>query len=103
VVTPVGHDCEFSGVGERFAHRPWGLFGGEPGATGQFHLSAAGGTTRRLANKVRMPLRAGESVVVETPGAGGYGPPSERRPDALAEDERTAKFTPTFMAEHYKR
>jgi N-methylhydantoinase B len=103
VVTPVGHDCEFSGVGERFAHRPWGLFGGEPGATGQFHLSAAGGTTRRLANKVRIPLRAGESVVVETPGAGGYGPPSERRPDALAEDERTAKFTPTFMAEHYKR
>ena len=24
VVRPVGHDCTFNGVGERFRHRPWG-------------------------------------------------------------------------------
>ncbi|MEZ5855035.1 MAG: hydantoinase B/oxoprolinase family protein [Hyphomicrobiaceae bacterium] len=103
VVTPVGHDCEFSGVGERFVHQPWGLFGGEAGATGQFQLGAADCTKRRLANKVRMPLRQGESVIVETPGAGGYGPPSERSQEGLAEDERSGKFSPGFMKAHYQK
>lgn len=28
VVRPVGHTCKSNGVGERFRHRPWGLFGG---------------------------------------------------------------------------
>ncbi len=101
VVTPVGHRCEFSGVGERFVHAPWGLFGGEPGGTGQFHLQQADGSTRRLANKVRMPLSEGESVIVETPGAGGYGPPNERAAQAIAEDERTGKFSAAFMARAY--
>ena len=101
VVTPVGHRCEFSGVGERFVHQPWGLFGGKPGATGRFDLRDASGSTRRLANKVRMPLSAGEAVIVATPGAGGYGEPSERAPEACAEDERSGKFTPEFMAKHY--
>lgn len=102
VVTPVGHRCEFSGVGERFVHAPWGLFGGEPGGTGQFHLQQPDGSTHRLANKVRMPLREGESVVVETPGAGGYGPPAERAAEAVAEDERTGKFSAGFIARAYQ-
>ena len=101
VVTPVGHTCEFSGVGERFAHRPWGLFGGEPGATGQFILVAPDGNRRRLANKVRMPLKANESVIVETPGAGGYGPPSERSAEALAEDRLSAKYSEEFLSRSY--
>ncbi|MBV0893324.1 hydantoinase B/oxoprolinase family protein, partial [Paracoccus sp. Z118] len=33
---PVGHACEFNGVGERFRHQPWGVFGGQPGAAGSF-------------------------------------------------------------------
>jgi N-methylhydantoinase B len=103
IVTPVGHRCEFSGVGERFTHRPWGLFGGEPGGTGRFVLVEPSGARRQLANKVRMPLNAGESVVVETPGAGGYGPPDERTADAVAEDLGSGKFTPEFMARHYRR
>ncbi len=101
VVTPVGHACEFSGVGERFVHQPWGLFGGKPGATGRFQLRNLDGATRQLANKVRMPLKAGEAVIVATPGAGGYGEPSERTPEALAEDERAGKFTADFIREHY--
>ncbi|MEZ5815640.1 MAG: hydantoinase B/oxoprolinase family protein [Hyphomicrobiaceae bacterium] len=103
VVTPVGHRCEFSGVGERFVYQPWGLFGGEPGATGQFLLTDAGGGVRRLPNKVRMPLREGESVTVETPGAGGYGPPAERPAEAVSEDRRTGKFSGDFLVRAYGR
>lgn len=101
VVTPVGHTAEFSGVGERFVHQPWGLFGGQPGATGQFHLQDEKGAIRKLPNKVRMPLRAGESVIVETPGAGGYGEPGERASSAIAEDRGSGKFTEGYLARNY--
>ncbi|MGE3916176.1 MAG: hydantoinase B/oxoprolinase family protein [Hyphomicrobiaceae bacterium] len=101
VVTPVGHTCEFSGVGERFVHQPWGLFGGEPGATGQFLLRNQDGSIRRLANKVRMALAAGQHVIVETPGAGGYGPPSERSAEALAEDRVSGKSSTRYLASRY--
>ena len=33
-IRPVDHTCVFNGVGERFEHQPWGIFGGQPGATG---------------------------------------------------------------------
>src|SRR5581483_8566649 len=43
-VRPVGHVCELNGVGERFRHAPWGIFGGEPGARGRFLLQSADGS-----------------------------------------------------------
>ena len=33
-----GDTLTFSGQGERFANRPWGLFGGEDGGCGSFEL-----------------------------------------------------------------
>ena len=101
VVTPVGHTCEFSGVGERFVHQPWGLFGGENGATGRFRLDEGGAPPRPLANKVRMPLTPAQSVIIETPGAGGYGPPAERAVEAIATDRRSGKFAADYIAQHY--
>jgi len=103
IVQPVGHTCEFSGVGERFVNQPWGIFGGKPGATGRFQLVDGNGETRRLANKVRMALRADQSVVVETPGAGGYGPPAERAEARIDEDRRSGKFTAEFVGKHYDK
>ena len=38
IVRPVGHNSVFSGMGERFVHQPWGIFGGKSGATGRFSL-----------------------------------------------------------------
>lgn len=76
VVTPVGHDAVFSGVGERFRHAPWGFDGGKPGAMGEFHMVDENGNRTRLANKsLSLPLKEGHSVIIETPGAGGYGKP----------------------------
>lgn len=101
VVTPVGHTCEFSGVGERFVHQPWGIFGGEPGASGRFFLDEDKTARVRLANKVRMPLRPDQQVVIETPGAGGYGPASERSPEAVETDRRSGKFSVPFIKARY--
>jgi len=34
------------------------------------------------------PLKPGDRVSIETPGAGGYGPPEERALEQRQEDER---------------
>jgi N-methylhydantoinase B len=102
VVRPVGHTAIFNGMGERFVHRPWGIFGGRPGATGRFRLLKADGSSEPLPDKpTGIPLAPDQAVLVETPGAGGYGEPRERDSQAVAEDRRSGKFSEAFIAEHY--
>ena len=100
-VRPVGHTCEFNGVGERFRHAPWGIFGGEPGASGRFQLQAADGTVSELPPKTgRMELAPDQVVIVETPGAGGYGPASAREAADIDRDRRSGKFTAAYLRRH---
>ena len=102
VVRPVDHDCIFNGVGERFRHRPWGVFGGEPGASGRFLLREPGGGETKLPDKCgEYRLARTEAVVVETPGAGGYGKPAARDPALVAADRASGKFTEGYVARHY--
>lgn len=104
VISPIGHTCEFSGVGERFRHSPPGIFGGAPGKHGRFLLNKNDGTTETLPTKSRgLVLRSDESVCVETPGAGGYGPPSQRTQKAIQADVDAGKFTSDFIRKHYQR
>ena len=92
----------FNGAGERFRHQPWGLFGGQPGATGQFLLLDDDGTQTKLAPKPA-PMSCGpdQRIVVQSPGAGGYGNARERDPQLLARDWRSGKYSAGFMREHY--
>jgi N-methylhydantoinase B len=102
VIRPLGHDTVFSGMGERFRHRPWGIFGGGPGATGRFALRGPDGAERPLEDKPNgVVVGPAEALIVETPGAGGYGSPEGRAPAALEEDRRSGKFSPDWLAEHY--
>ena len=79
VVRPVGHTMTFSGQGERFVNRPWGLFGGGSGGTGKF-VKLSGGAEVPLPTKpANLEVKANEAIVVETPGAGGYGKPQRAR------------------------
>ncbi|WP_407185319.1 hydantoinase B/oxoprolinase family protein [Bradyrhizobium centrosematis] len=103
VVRPVGHTCEFSGVGERFRHAPGGIFGGEPGRPGRFQLHRADGGVEPLPAKLTgMKLAPETAVSVETPGAGGYGPPQGRSPAAIAEDVSAGKYSAAFIARRYQ-
>jgi N-methylhydantoinase B len=68
-------DAEGSVIAERRRRGPRGLAGGRDGAPGR---TALNGTP--LPAKWRGRLRAGDLLVVETPGGGGYGPPEERSP-----------------------
>ena len=101
VIAPVGHDCVFNGAGERFRNAPWGVFGGGPGAPGRFVHVTDGGERILDIKPSGIAVKAGERIVVETPGAGGYGPPSERDPAALEEDRRSGKYGEKALRELY--
>ena len=62
-------DAEITLLTERRRHAPWGLAGGETGARGINRLNG-----ELLPSKCHRRVRAGERLVIETPGGGGYGP-----------------------------
>ena len=102
VIRPVDHTSTFSGQGERFANHPWGIFGGKPGARGSFSLRDAKGCIHSLPIKPSSVALAPDSaILIETPGAGGYGPPAERSNQAIEEDLRSHKFTEQFLSSEY--
>ena len=96
----LGHTMTFSGQGERVVHAPYGLFGGKPGGRGKISIVEDSGKKRMLAS-IDVPV--GGVVVVETPGAGGYGRSSERAPELILEDLRSDKFSPAVMSKNYGR
>jgi N-methylhydantoinase B len=75
-------EMTFSLIAERRRHAPPGARGGEPGECGCDTLIAADtpesavGRARGLPAKTTGRLRAGERLRIETPGGGGYGPPT---------------------------
>ena len=90
---PIDHHVTFSGQGERFVNRPWGIFGGESGAPGRFELTNNKGETQRLSNKPSaIQVGPDTKIVVVTPGAGGYGSATERDPAAVMADRASGKF-----------
>ena len=77
-------------LGERHAVAPRGAQGGGDGARGRHTLVVphAGGADeiRVLPAKVTLQVSAGETLVVQTAGAGGYGDPAQRDGAARARD-----------------
>ena len=101
---PIGHATTFSGQGERFTNRPWGLFGGGAAATGRFAMISDDGAETRLGNKpstLKIPPDTVISVI--TAGAGGFGDPTERSISELETDLAQGKFTDRFLQENYSQ
>jgi N-methylhydantoinase B len=77
-------------LGERHAVRPHGSAGGGAGATARHTLLTADNgeeeTMRTLPAKVTVQVNAGETLVVQTAGGGGYGAADERDAAAAARD-----------------
>ncbi|MDN2567190.1 hydantoinase B/oxoprolinase family protein [Aquibium sp. A9E412] len=76
--------------GERGRHPPPGVAGGEAAAANRFTYQQDDGEHRPpLASKmVGIRLSRGQRVRLETPGGGGYGPPTARDPEAVRRDVR---------------
>ncbi len=65
-------DATVSLLTERRRHAPWGLAGGEDGATGRNFVDG-----EAVPAKVTREVDAGTTVRIETPGGGGYGETEE--------------------------
>jgi N-methylhydantoinase B len=59
-------------LSDRRRRQPYGVAGGGPGAVGRNTLVRSG-REEALPGKVRLDLKAGDRLRLETPGGGGYG------------------------------
>jgi len=73
-------------LAERNKIRPWGLFGGKPGALGEYLLQKPDGTVVKLKSKCTVKMTEGDILIIRTPGGGGYGDPYERDPSLVLQD-----------------
>jgi N-methylhydantoinase B len=73
---------------ERKATPPWGLGGGSDAAVNGVEITSPDGSVRHVRKATQHPIAAGEVVRILTGGGGGYGPPSERDPEAVRRDVR---------------
>ncbi len=73
VVEVLADDVEASLLTERRRRGPWGASGGGRAAPGR-NLLVRDGVEETLPGKATLRLRAGDRLVVETPGGGGFGP-----------------------------
>ncbi len=73
----LGDEGTLTIVSDRRRHAPKGLAGGADGRPGR-DLLVRDGQERPLPSKVTREVRRGDLLVVETPGGGGWGPPSYR-------------------------
>ena len=80
----------------RFRLPPEGLFGGKPGAKAQFLVNDKPGNPYGITR-----LRAGDTVVMDAAGGGGYGDPKERDSDVLERDVADGRVTQMGAVRHY--
>jgi 5-oxoprolinase (ATP-hydrolysing) len=60
---------------ERRTTAPFGLAGGSPARAGENRVERRDGTTRVVGARDTFELAAGDALVIETPGGGGFGTP----------------------------
>ena len=60
-------------MSERIERAPWGLWGGGSGKPGRIVIRKRDGGENQMPSKFTIDLDAGDEVVIETPGGGGWG------------------------------
>ncbi|WP_254533060.1 hydantoinase B/oxoprolinase family protein [Natrinema gelatinilyticum] len=90
--TLLAEDVSFTNLLERTDSQPWGLNDGEPGDRGRTVLNPAD-EGDELHPKGEYDLSYGDTVSFQLSGAGGYGDPLERKPEAVLEDVRKEYIT----------
>ena len=94
--------CMLSVNFERVACPPWGVLGGGTAQAGRVRVFKPGRSEPDLVYKSEdYALAAGDIVIVETGGGGGYGEPRERDHAAIALDLRRGYVTPDAARRDY--
>lgn len=96
-------EAQLSMLGDRGKRGPFGVLGGGAAATTRVRVTLKG---RRyvppmLVKDENILLSAGDTLTVETPGGGGYGPPQERTAADIERDLRRGYVTAEYVTTHY--
>ncbi|WP_102960235.1 hydantoinase B/oxoprolinase family protein [Mangrovicella endophytica] len=86
---------------ERLLFRPWGSNGGKPGRPAELIVNRGTPAERRLGKIDVLEVNAGDTVTFLTPGAGGWGDPTRRDPEAVARDVKNGFVTGEGAAAEY--
>ena len=86
---------------DRCDHMPWGLAGGRDGTPSYNFLNPGTEAERRLQAMDTTTIEEGEIVRFVCPGAGGWGDPRDRDPNAAAADIREGRLSAAYVREHY--
>ena len=70
--------AEVTVLGDRNRMPPWGLMGGQPGELGAYWIKRKNGKKEKIKGKTTLILNKGDTLIIETPGGGGYGNLEER-------------------------
>jgi N-methylhydantoinase B/oxoprolinase/acetone carboxylase alpha subunit len=111
VMTVQADEIVCSALFDRAKNAPWGLFGGAPGQRSRLRVRLAGtdrwqtfgeafGTTSdsKFSN---VRLHRGDTILLQTPSGGGYGPPHERHADRVAADVAEGFVSPEAALHDY--
>ncbi len=86
---------------DRGAHPPYGLAGGQPGATSTNSLCRAGGQPEELPGMFSIVIEEGDVYEHRTAGGGGFGDPFQRDPSLVARDVLNEKVSAAAARERY--
>jgi N-methylhydantoinase B len=85
--------CDLQAMFDRVKCPPWGVRGGKDGKSGRIIVEKKSGAREIIYKSKAYPLEPGDSIIVETGGGGGYGPPSERARELIERDLRRGYIT----------
>jgi N-methylhydantoinase B len=85
---------------DRRTIRPYGLYGGNPGKPSSNYLNPDR-DNQPLESKLTMTIRRGDVFRHELAGAGGWGDPLERDPEAVVKDVRNELISLSAAANEY--
>ena len=94
-------EVRFTHRGERHYHAAQGSQGGGAGAFAVSTIVRRDGSEETIRSKLLTTLTAGDRLVVQTAGGGGYGLPAERDREAVQRDVDNGKVSAQAAATLY--
>ena len=82
----ITYPCLLTTNVDRTRDPPWGVQGGSAGRPGCVTVYKAAGGSEVISKVRNYPLKAGDAVVLETGGGGGWGSPTGRAREAITRD-----------------
>ena len=86
--------AELTVMMERTKCPPWGIEGGQDGATGRVEVHREGDTAPEILLKGSAKLQAGDRILLFSAGGGGFGDPELREQEHIQRDVRRGYISP---------